>query len=166
MLFRSKRHTYTDIDEFFQGKKTATTPNLMQSVSAGRSWVTYMGHGTGLGWASTNDSFDINSLKSFSNKRLPFVLDISCANADYIKHPTPFGKAWVTHQSSGQNAGAVAYYGGSVNISWDPPAVMAIGVSKAHFEKPVHHLGGTVLAGQIYLSEQKGVGDEFIDNLR
>jgi len=27
-------------------------------------------------------------------------------------------------------------------------------------------LGGTVLAGQIYLSEQKGVGEEFLDNLR
>jgi hypothetical protein len=53
-----------------------------------------------------------------------------------------------------------------VNISWDPPAIMAVGISKAHFEKPVHTLGGTVLAGQVYLSEQKGTGDELIDNLR
>lgn len=119
-----------------------------------------------MGWASTNDQFDISSVATLSNSRLPFILDISCANADYIHHTKPFAKAWVTHKSGNSNAGAVAYYGGSVNISWDPPAIMAVGISKAHFEKPVHTLGGTVLAGQVYLSEQKGTGDELLDNLR
>ena len=37
---------------------------------------------------------------------------------------------------------------------------------KSHFEKSIPNLGGTVLAGQIYLSEQKGSGNEFLDNLR
>ncbi|MEZ4750517.1 MAG: hypothetical protein R3B54_07760 [Bdellovibrionota bacterium] len=40
------------------------------------------------------------------------------------------------------------------------------GIAKTHFEKPVHSLGGSVLAGQLYLIEQKGSDDEIIDNLR
>ena len=161
-----KKYSYEKIDEFFQGEQTATAGNILSAVSSGRSWITYMGHGSGLGWASTNDQFDVSSVATLSNNRLPFILDISCANADYIHHNKPFAKAWVTHKSGNSNAGAVAYYGGSVNISWDPPAIMAVGISKAHFEKPVHTLGGTVLAGQVYLSEQKGTGDELLDNLR
>jgi len=161
-----KKFTYREVDEFFQGEQTATSANISSAVTDGRSWITYMGHGSGLGWASTNDQFDVTSISRLSNHRLPFILDISCANADYIKHRTPFGKAWVTQKDGNQNAGAVAYYGGSVNISWDPPAIMAIGISKAHFEKPIYSLGGSVLAGQVYLSEKKGVGDEFIDNMR
>ncbi len=161
-----KKYSFREIDEFFQEDQTATTPNILKAVSEGRSWITYMGHGSGLGWLSTNDDFDVNAVNNLSNSRLPFILDISCANADYINHQTPFAKAWVTRKSGNNNAGAVAYYGGSVDISWDPPAIMAVGISKAHFEKPIHNLGGTVLAGQIYLSEQKGAGDELIDNLR
>jgi hypothetical protein len=161
-----KNYTYTHIDHFFQGANSATTSNILQAVNEGRSWITYMGHGSGLAWVSTNDNFNVNEMAKLSNERLPFILDISCSNANYIKYPKPLAKAWVTHKSSGHNSGAVAYYGGSVDISWDPPAIMAIGISKAHFEKPVHTLGGTVLAGQIYLSEQKGTGEEFLDNLR
>ncbi|MBM4317912.1 MAG: hypothetical protein FJ116_10590 [Deltaproteobacteria bacterium] len=161
-----KNYTYTHIDHFFQGANSATTSNIIQAINDGRSWITYMGHGSGLAWISTNDHFNIDDIAKLTNVRLPFILDVSCSNANYIKNPKPLGKAWVTHESSGHNSGAVAYYGGSVDISWDPPAIMAIGISKAHFEKPVHHLGGTVLAGQIYLSEQKGTGEEFVDNLR
>ncbi len=161
-----KAHTYQKMDQFFQNEKTATTVNILSAVAEGRSWITYMGHGSGLSWASTNDYFDVEKLTRLSNDRLPFILDISCSNANYIKYPKPFAKAWVTLENSGKPAGAVAYYGGSVDISWDPPAIMAIGISKAHFEKPVHHLGGTVMAGQMYLSEKKGVGEEFLDNLR
>ncbi|MBM4317572.1 MAG: hypothetical protein FJ116_08845, partial [Deltaproteobacteria bacterium] len=63
-------------------------------------------------------------------------------------------------------AGAVAFYGGSVNISWHPPAVMSIGVAKSHFEKKIPTLGGSVLAGQLYLFEKMGEDEETLDNLR
>lgn len=161
-----KKYNYQEIDELFQGEQTATSANINAAVAEGRSWITYMGHGSGLGWASTNDPFDVTSVSHLTNERLPFILDISCANADYISHKTPFAKVWVTQKQGNRNSGAVAYYGGSVNISWDPPAIMAIGISKAHFEKPIYSLGGSVLAGQVYLSEKKGIGEEFIDNLR
>ena len=161
-----KKYTYKVVDEFSEGDETATFKNISSVLSEGRSWITYMGHGSGLGWTSTNDSVNTSSLVNLSNSRLPFILDVSCANADYIHHQNPFGKAWVTAKSGTHNVGAVAYYGGSVNISWDAPAIMAIGISKSHFEKSIPNLGGTVLAGQIYLSEQKGSGNEFLDNLR
>jgi hypothetical protein len=43
---------------------------------------------------------------------------------------------------------------------------MSVGIAKAHFEKPVNHLGGTVMAGQLYLIEKKGMVDEALDNYK
>jgi len=88
---------------------------------------------------------------------------VACSNASWAYYPRCFGKAWVTNTS---NAGAIAFYGGSVSISWDPPAIMSVGISKYHFEKPVHSLGGSVLAGQMYLVEKMGTGNQVIDNMK
>jgi Peptidase family C25 len=91
---------------------------------------------------------------------------VACLNASWVNLDRPFAKAWVTRTVDGKNAGALAYYGGSVTISWDEPAVMSVGIAKSHFEKPVHSLGGTVLAGQLYLQAQMGTGDNTLENMK
>lgn len=161
-----RTHNYQGIDNFLQRDQTATPENITQSLRSGRSWVTYFGHGTGTSWRSTNESFDINSLENLQNAgKLPVVFDIACSNGGFTNFSPCFGKKWVTQTAAGQNSGAVAYYGASVDTTWDPPAVMAIGIAKRHFEKPVMALGGMTLAGQMYLIEQMGITDEVIDNM-
>ncbi|MCB0418532.1 MAG: hypothetical protein KDD39_12845, partial [Bdellovibrionales bacterium] len=161
-------HTYSKVDPFLQGEHTATVKNITDAVNQGRSWLAYFGHGDGTSWPSTNDDFDVDSIRAVQNSggRLPVIIDVACLNSAFNKYEPVFGKAWVTQQAQGQAAGAVAFYGGAVIISWDPPAIMSQGIAKTHFEKPVHSLGGSVLAGQLYLIEQKGSGDDIIDNLR
>ncbi|MCB0405544.1 MAG: hypothetical protein KDD51_12235, partial [Bdellovibrionales bacterium] len=161
-------HTYLKVDPFLQGENTATVRNITDAVNQGRSWIAYFGHGDGTSWPSTNDDFNVDSIRTVQNAdgRLPVIIDVACLNSAFNKYEPVFGKAWVTQQSQGQAGGAVAFYGGAVIISWDPPAIMSQGIAKAHFEKPVHSLGGSVFAGQLYLIEQKGTGDEIIDNLR
>ena len=65
-----------------------------------------------------------------------------------------------------KDSGAVAYLGGSTTISWDPPAIMAIGIAKSHFEQSIPSLGGSVLAGQLYLIAQVGTTSDSLDNLK
>lgn len=162
-----KAYTYRSVDAFTQGGGNAKPANIQDAVNTGRSWVAYWGHGSGTSWGSTNGSFANRHVDQLTNGgRLPVVIDVACQNGNWGSISRPFGKAWVTATDGGQNSGAVAFYGGSVNISWHPPAVMSVGVAKYHFEKPVHHLGGSVLAGQLYLVEKMGTGKNVTDNIK
>ncbi len=158
-----KAGTYTKADGFYQADKTATAANIKGSVNEGRSWMAYFGHGSGTSWGSTNDSFGNAQVGELANgTRLPVIIDVACQNGSWINLSKCFGKAWVTQPTSG----AVAFYGGSVNISWHEPAVMSVGVAKNHFEKKITSLGGSVLAGQLYLFEKMGTGNNTLDNLK
>lgn len=162
-----KANTYKTVDEFYQGNKTATSKNITAALESGRTWLSYFGHGSGTSWGSVTDNFSNTTVSKLKNEdKLPVIIDVACLNAAFTDIAKPFGKAWVTQQSNGKAAGAVAFYGGSVSISWHPPAIMSVGISKYHFEKPVHNLGGSVLAGQLYLIEQKGNNDDTVDNLK
>jgi len=61
--------------------------------------------------------------------------------------------------------GAVAYYGGSVDISWDPPAIMAIGINKAVSENNQRRLADVIFEGQSYLLENMDDIDSALENL-
>lgn len=159
--------TYTDLDVFEAGNQTAKPEEILKSINDGRSWISYFGHGSGTAWASTNGYFTNTHVGQTTNAdRLPIIIDVACLNASWVNLAKPFGKAWVTQTAGGKEAGAVAFYGGSVSISWHPPAVMSVGVSKYHFEKPVHSMGGSVAAGQLYLVEKMGTGSDVTDNLK
>jgi hypothetical protein len=163
-----KANTYKNVDSFFNITDTATAANITAAAEQGRTWFAYFGHGSGTSWASTNDEFSNTQVAALKNAgRLPFIIDVACQNASWVKLPKCFGKAWVTQTTAeGQSAGAVAFYGGSVNISWHPPAVMSVGVAKSHFEKQIPTLGGSVIAGQLYLFEKMGENEETLDNLK
>ena len=161
-----KGNTYQNVDSFFQKSQTATAANIKGGLVSGRTWLTYIGHGSGTSWGSTNDTFNVSTIRNTSNAgKLPFIIDVACENGNYGSFNPCFGKQWVTHTINGVSAGAVAYYGASVSTSWDPPAVMAVGIAKRHFERGISNLGAALVAGQLYLSEQMGVGDDVVDNM-
>ena len=161
-----KGNTYQSVDSFFQKSHGATAANIKSGLAEGRTWLTYIGHGSGTSWGSTNDTFDVSTIRNTSNAgKLPFIVDVACENGNYGSFSPCFGKQWVTHTINGVSAGAVAYYGASVSTSWDPPAVMAVGIAKRHFEKGISNLGAALVAGQLYLSEQMGTGEDVVDNM-
>jgi len=162
-----KAGTYTEMDAFEASAQTAKPDQILEKINGGRTWISYFGHGSGTAWASTNGYFSNTHVAQTTNAdRLPVIIDVACLNSSWVSLAKPFGKAWVTQTYNGKEAGAVAFYGGSVSISWHPPAVMSVGVSKYHFEKPVHSLGGSVAAGQLYLVEKMGTGSDVTDNLK
>ena len=161
-----KDYTYNEVDQFYQGSSTATPSGITDALNSGRSWLTYIGHGSGTSWGSTNGSFSNSTIDRLHNpNRLPVIVDVACQNGSFAKIDRCFGEAWVTHTVEGQNAGAVGYYGGSVNISWHPPAIMSVGSAKYHFERESYRLGATTLAGQLYLIEKSGLTSGTIDNM-
>jgi hypothetical protein len=162
-----KAGTYTDMDSFFQGEMTAKTENIQEALKAGRSWISYFGHGSGTSWGSVNDTFSVNEIAKVENSgKLPVLIDVACLNASWMNINRCFGKAWMTQKNGASAVGTVAYYGGSVSISWHPPAVMSVGIAKRHFENSVRTIGSSVMSGQLYLVEQMGTGAKVIDNIK
>ena len=130
-------------------------------------WISYSVYGSGTSWGSTNDTFDVEAVSKLSNAgKLPVIIDVACLNASWVDINKPFGLAWVTATADGKNTGAVGFLGGSVSVSWNPPAVMSVGIAKYHFAKPVYTFGGSFIAGQLYLIEQMGTGADVTDNLK
>jgi hypothetical protein len=162
-----KAGTYKEVDNFLQGEMTATSENIISALNDGRSWISYFGHGSGTSWGSTNDSFSVSTVETLENvSKLPVIIDVACLNASWMNISKCFGKSWVTQTTDRGHAGAVAYYGGSVSISWHPPAVMSVGIAKRRFEKSLTTMGSTVMAGQLYLIEQMGSTSATKDNLK
>jgi hypothetical protein len=91
----------------------------------------------------------------------PIIIDVACQNGRLISGN--LGSNFM--KTDGANEfGAAAYYGGSVNISWHPPAIMARGIAFEQTAKKFHHLGEALLAGQLYLAANWTNQAEIIDN--
>lgn len=146
---------------------SATPSNISASLSEGKGWVAYFGHGSGSAWISTIPDFDLNSIRALDNPlRIPVVIDVACDNASWTSNNDCFAKTWVTHQVEGKPAGAVAFYGGSIKVSWHEPAVMSVGIADYHFRRKISALGPSTLAGQIYLFEKMGLNSATLNNLK
>ncbi|MBN2432690.1 MAG: hypothetical protein JXQ27_14535, partial [Acidobacteria bacterium] len=159
-------NTYTWRDHWFQGDNTATAANINAGLNDGRTWLTYIGHGSGTSWGSTNTYYGLDTISQLANGyRLPILVDVACMNGQFDGSGECFGERWMRADPALVTPkGAVGYLGGSVSISWDPPAIMAQGIARHHFEDPVYTFGGSYWAGQLHLLAENGSGSDTVDN--
>ncbi|MFN8370801.1 MAG: C25 family cysteine peptidase [Bacteriovoracaceae bacterium] len=146
----NRNFTFTNL---FQGNEDANVKNINNQFSSGISWFTCIGHGSGFSWPSLTDAeYDISKIKEMKFTNLnPIIIDVACQNGRF-KYGSNLGERMMNEtDDEGNPLGAVAYYGGSVDISWDPPAIMAKGITQSYIDKNLTFLGQTLLAGQLYL---------------
>lgn len=153
-----------EIVHLYQNDRVNSNPTFLNAnLNKGAAWITYVGHGSGTSWPSMNTSYSVNNIRQLNNKNVvkPIVIDVACQNGRLISGNlgTTFMKV-----DSASDFGAVAYYGGSVNISWHPPAIMARGIAFEQLDKKIHHLGEALLAGQMYLAANWNNQEQVIDN--
>ena len=157
----------SEIVHLWQNDAAKSNPTFYNSqANGGAGWVTYLGHGSGSSWPSFNQSYSTTHIRQLNNKTVakPIIIDVACQNGRLVSGylGTTFMKT--DSLQSNNPFGSVAYYGGSVNISWHPPAVMAQGIANEHLTKNFKHLGEALLAGQLYLSAKWTNKNEVIDN--
>lgn len=150
--------------EYFQANESGSADEIVSRFNKGSIWLNYIGHGTGFEWPSVNGRefsvVDISSINSGLVK--PVVIDVACQNGRFSNE----GRMGETFLRGGENnSGAVAYYGGSVDISWDPPAIMAIGINRAVSENNKRHLADVIFQGQSYLLENMDDREAALENL-
>mgnify|MGYP001039594047 CR=1 FL=1 len=151
-------------NEFFQANENGTAENISSRINAGSIWLNYIGHGTGHEWPSVyGREFNVSDIVNDEEGVVrPVVIDVACQNGRFSNE----GRMGETFMRGGvHKGGAVAYYGGSVDISWDPPAIMAIGINKAVSENNQRRLADVIFEGQSYLLENMDDIDSALENL-
>lgn len=142
----------TKVTYFFQEASNSNSRNINKSLNTGASWFSYIGHGSGTSWSSVNrGDYNTSHIKELNPGIVkPVIIDVACQNGRF-SNDGRLGERFMNETNNGEAIGAVAYYGGSVDISWHPPAVMAKGINQAIAKHGVKGLGESLLKGQLYL---------------
>jgi hypothetical protein len=142
------------IDYFLQESTSSTSANLVKRMNKGSYWINYIGHGSGTSWPSINTGeFTVNDIKGLTPGHVkPVLIDVACQNGRFSNQGR-LGERFMNETNQGLPVGAVAYFGGSVDISWHPPAIMAKGINKELASIRPETIGEVLLAGQLYLLE-------------
>ena len=147
----------------FQRDQSATNKNILKTLSVGNYWISYFGHGSGYDWSSTNEYFGVEDLKNMGVPMVkPVIIDVACQNGRF--EDGRFGESFMNLYVNNKPSGATAYYGGSVNISWHPPAIMSTGIELYRHAYGLHFLGQALLGGQLYLANNFSDVSEIKDN--
>ena len=153
---------------FLQKNSNSTPENVNKVLSSGAAWLNYIGHGSGSSWASMSRTYRSSHIKELSSEAVkPVIIDVACQNGSLLYGRGKLGERFMNATTpDGKPIGAVAYYGGSVNISWHPPAIMAVGINKLKQENEIFALGKSLLAGQLYLLQNYSSLSSVKDNFR
>ena len=154
-------------NHFNQNKTTSNRVKFNQAINRGTTWVTYMGHGNGSSWPSFHQTYKADDIKRLRNQDVvkPVVIDIACQNGKFGNGNYLGTKLMNAADELGRPLGAVAYYGGTVNISWHPPAIMARGIVTEYFDQGFTFLGEGLLLGHLYLAKNWDRKRDIIDNM-
>jgi hypothetical protein len=109
--------TYTAIDQIYD--PGANAPMVATAVNDGRSIINYAGHGSYIGWASSDfANSHVNAL--MNDNMLPFIWSVACANGMFAGR-TCFAEAWLRATNGPEPTGAVATLMASLNQDWNEP---------------------------------------------
>ncbi len=152
--------TFTDkldveYTHFYENDSVSNPQDFNSALNRGVSWYTYMGHGSGTSWPSFNRTYSTTHIRQLDNAEVakPIIIDVACQNGK-LNATNYIGSLMMNiTDEQGRPTGAAAYYGGSVNISWHPPAIMAQGIAEKLFSKEPSYLGEALLLGQLHLAE-------------
>src|SRR5450759_3581523 len=119
-------YTYTWNPELFDGSQggndAAGNPgpaNVTTAVNDGASLILYCGHGSMTSWGTTG--FSNSNVNALTNQgKLPFIWSVACVNGQFM-NGTCFAEAWLRASKNGQPTGAIAFFGSTINQSWNSP---------------------------------------------
>ena len=119
--------TFTEADELydgFQGLADAygdpSASDLVNSISLGRSVITYTGHGSCGSFGTTGFStYDTPYLTNAD--MLPYVWAVACVNGQFNGYDCLAEAFLRSTDVNGKATGAIATFMSTINQSWDPP---------------------------------------------
>ena len=109
-----------------QDDSDSNSSTFLEHLNSGVDFFNYIGHGSGFSWPSFAKEVAVSELERWEPSSInPIVIDVACQNGKFNGRGYIGEKMISGHQRFDFKNGAVAYIGGSVDISWDPPAIFA-----------------------------------------
>ncbi|MCC7440548.1 MAG: hypothetical protein IT285_02880 [Bdellovibrionales bacterium] len=158
----------TEFDHFYENSANSNPREFNQAMNRGAMWTTYMGHGSGTSWPSFGQEYDVTDIKDLDNSGQvkAIWIDVACQNGR-LEQGFAGERMMNEVDAKGAPIGLSAYYGGSVNISWHPPAILARGMAfRMADNAELRTLGAIIQAGHVYLSENYSGASELAYNQR
>ncbi|RKZ20155.1 hypothetical protein DRQ50_00350, partial [bacterium] len=113
-------YNFTAVDRLYEPSATAAA--IIAALDEGRSFMNYLGHGSGVSWS--NPAFGLGEVANLANDhRVPWIIDVSCANGRFSS-PECFAEAWLRAGTPEAPRGALAMYSASTTTPWIPPTLM------------------------------------------
>ncbi|MFO8144576.1 MAG: C25 family cysteine peptidase [Candidatus Syntrophosphaera sp.] len=106
---------YTIVDRIYPNQGNDTAAYLSSCLNGGSSFMNYCGHGWTYGLSTTG--FNTTDVSNLTNGvKTPIICSVACLNGNFVSY-TCLAEAFL-RKSGG---GGIAFYGSSVNQSWNPP---------------------------------------------
>lgn len=129
--------------------------NLSAEFNAGRSLVSYIGHGSLSTWVTTGfNNSDVNALTN--GRMLPWISSIACQNSQFGGNSTCFGEAWLNAGDMANPSGAIGFMGATVNSPVGPTDSLAMYQFRGYFQEEMYHMGAAFDYGKIKAYEFTG----------
>jgi len=124
-------------DKLYEVTYGATTQNVIDSISEGRSLAIFSGHGSPTSWAD-GPTFSQSNVNSLTNQDMyPFVCSHACVTGQFNLGEC-FGETWLR----AENKGGLAFWGSSHNTYWDPDDILEKKMFYAWWIDDIETIGG------------------------
>jgi len=114
---------YTTVWQEYDGTNPGVPPTsaaqINSRVNAGATVLNYCNHGSMTGWSVANYS-NSNVTQLQNANKLPYLFLVACNNGEF-QSGLCFSEVWMRHTYNNQPAGAIAVFGATISISWQPP---------------------------------------------
>jgi len=112
-------YTYTEVGQEYDSNG-GSVGDAMNMLNDGVSTVNYCGHGSTTSWGN-GAPLSNNNVNALENDyKLPFITSVACVVGNFVTN-TCFAEAWLRATNGDAPTGAIAFYGSTINQSWDPP---------------------------------------------
>ena len=156
-----EEHGYEVTDKLYHSIGNDKASIISEKVNDGRGWLTYLGHGSGHDWSTTDPPYGISHIQALENVHLlPFIVDVSCSNGAFGDSGGDcFAEAWMKTGSLAAPRAAIGIYSSSTPTAWDEPAEMAVGMTHALLEQGIYNWGALAAAGRAYMMDVLPAGE-------
>jgi len=155
---------YSTVYEFYQGSQGGEdapgepTPTMINNaMNAGTGLFNYTGHGWLEGMATGNyTNYDVLNLDNHG--KYPFVISVACNNGTFV-NATTLGEVFMRATHNNEPAGAIAFAGSSILMSWAPP--MATQDEMTNILTGVYENYRNITLGGLFYNGQIGMLSEY-----
>ena len=141
---------YTSVDQIYDATG-ATAAMVTTNLNQGRGFLNYVGHGSDTSWGTTG--FNNSNVNTLANANmLPFIVSVACVNGNFTNQ-TCFAEAWLRAQNAGNPTGAIAFYGSTINQSWNSPMRAEDEITDLLVAEAKHTIGGLYFNGSSKMIE-------------